>query len=295
MPSPEHGRKAKLKLTRMIESGTLGQKLYRGMILALCGVLLCSGAWAQSGDAPVPLGDVARSLRKKKEQAKQQPPQQQSSQQPQPEVAPLPARTVIDNDNFSQVLDQAEALHITHGNFLYSFDQAGRTFQVSSPDVTCSLSFNARAASLLSRPIVQMDLPEEEVRKLDGPAAISDQALQVAVFNGTQWQVEEITVGVTIVRRSNPTAGYYGTGKLRLAASETPLLSEKQADLTTLYHLKATALPSATTLFKASLNVTPAPDQEWHWSIVQARGIPPKPENSALKAPLQQNNNAVIP
>lgn len=284
------GRKAKQKLIRMIESGTVGQKLYRRVIPTLCGVLLCSGAWAQSGDAPVPLGDVARSLRKQKDQA-----QQQSPQPPQATVAPLPARTVIDNDNFSQVLDQAEALHITHGNFLYTFDQAGRTFQVSSPDVTCSLSFNSRAASLLSRPIVQMDLPEEEVRKLDGPAAISDQGLQVAVFNGTQWQVEEITVGVTIVRRSNPMAGYYGTGKLRPAAAETPLISEKQADTTTLYHLKASALPSATTVFKAPLTSTPASDQEWHWAIVQARGIPPKPENSALKAPLQPSNNAVIP
>ena len=268
----------------MIESGTLGQKLYRGMILAVCGVFFCAGGWGQSNDAPVPLGDVARSMRKKKEQP----------QQPQPE-APLPGRTVIDNDNFSQVLDQAETLHITHGNFLYTFDQAGRTFQVSSPDVTCSLSFNSRAASLLSRPFVQMDLPEEELRKLDGPAAISDQGLQVSVFNGTQWQVEEITVGLTIVRRPNPTAGYYGTGKLRPAAEETPLVSEKQADITTLYHLKANALPSATTIFKAALNSTPAPDQEWHWAIVQARGIPPKPENSALKTPLPQTNNAVIP
>jgi hypothetical protein len=274
----------------MIESGTLGQKLYRGMILVLCGVFFCSGGWAQSSDAPVPLGDLARSLRKKKEQ-----PQQPSQQPSQPEAAPLPARTVIDNDNFSEVLDQAETLHITHGNFLYTFDQAGRTFQVSSPDVTCSLSFNSHAASLLSRPILQMDLPEEELRKLDGPAAISDQGLEVSVFNGTQWQLLEITVGLTIVRRPNATAGYYGTGKLRPAASETPLVSEKPADVTTLYHLKATALPSATTVFKSPLNSAPAPDQEWHWAIVQARGIPPKPENSALKAPLPQNNNAVIP
>ena len=259
------------------------------MILALCGVFFCSAAWAQSDAAPVPLGDVARSFRKKKE-----PPQQTQPQPSQPE-APLPARTVIDNDNFSQVLDQAETLHVTHGNFLYTFDQGGRTFQVSSPDVTCSLSFNSRAASLLSRPFVQMDLPEEELRKLDGPAAISDQGLQVSVFNGTQWQVEEITVGLTIVRRENPTAGYYGTGKLRPAASETPLVSEKPADLTTLYHLKATALPSATTIFRAPLNSAPGSDQEWYWAIVQARGIPPKPENSALKAPLPASNNAVIP
>jgi len=245
-------------------------------------LLLSNPAWAQSEEAPVPLGDLARSLRKKKEQ-------------PQPEAPQKSARPIIDNDNFTQVLDQAETLHITHGNFLYSFDGGARTFQVTAPDVSCSLSFNSRATSLLSRPFLQMDLPEEELRKLDGPATLSEDGLQVSVFNGTQWQVEEITVGMTIVRRSNPTAGYYGTGKLRPAASEVMIVAQKQADVTTLYHLKATALPSATTLFKATLGSPLGPDQEWHWAIVQAKGFPPKPENSALKTPLTTNNNAVIP
>jgi hypothetical protein len=266
----------------MIESGILGQKLYRGTILAVCGVLLSCGAWAQSEDQPVPLGDVVRSMRKKKEQ-------------PQSAPAPVPAHTIIDNDNLTQVMDEAETHHLTHGNFLYSFDNAGRTFQVSSPDITCSLSFNANAASLISRPYVQMDLPEEELRKLDGPATINDDGLQVSVFNGTQWRVEEITVGLTIVRRANPAAGYYGPGLLRPAAAETTLTAEKQPDVTTLHHLKAMALPSATTVFKAPLNITLGPDEEWHWAIVQARGIPPKPENPALSVPLAPSSNAVIP
>jgi hypothetical protein len=266
----------------MIESGTLGQKLCRALILGVCGLLLSGCAWAQSEEAPVPLGDLARSLRKKKAE-------------PKPDAAPAPAHTIIDDDNFSQVLDQAETLHITHGNFLYSFDGAGRTFQVSSPDVTCSLSFNSRAVSLLSRPFVQMDLPEEELRKLEGPATIGDDGLQVAVFNGTQWRVEEITVGLTIVRRANPTAGYYGSASLRPATSETSVVAQRAPDVTTLHHLKATAPPSATTVFKAPLNVTPAADEEWHWAIVQAKGIPPKPEDSALKMPLAPTSNAVIP
>ncbi len=279
------------ELIAMIESGTLGQKLHRGVLLALCGLLLSSTAWAQSEDTPVPLGDVARSLRKKKEQA-QAPPSDPNAPAP---VTPARTTTTIDNDNFSQVLDQAEAFHITHGNFLYTFDGAGRTFQVSAPDVTCSLSFNSHSASLLSRPFVQLDLPEEELRKLDGPATISDDGLQVSVFNGTQWRVEEIVVGLTLVRRANPTAGYYGSGQLRPAASETTVISEKQPDVTTLYHLKASALPAATTVFRAPLTAALAADQEWHWAIVQARGYPPKPENSALKMPLSSNNSAVIP
>src|ERR1700758_3287262 len=86
------------ELTGMIESGTLGQKLYRGLILAVCGLLFSSTAWAQSDETPVPLGDLARSLRKKKAQA-QTPPSAPDAPAP-----AAPARTTIDNDNFSQVL-----------------------------------------------------------------------------------------------------------------------------------------------------------------------------------------------
>jgi hypothetical protein len=268
-----------MRIMRMFESGTLGQRFYRATIFAVCAILLCcSCGWAQSEDHPTPLGDVARSLRKKKEQ-----PQQ------------TPSPTVIDNDNFSQVLDDAETHHVTSSSFVYSFDRVGRTFQVSSPDITCSLSFNAHAASLISRPYVQLDLPEEELRKLDGPAAIGDDGLQVSVFNGTQWKVEEITVGLTIVRRAAPTAGYYGSGKLVPASSETSVAAVKQPDITTLLHLKATAQPSVTTVFKAPLSLTLSPDQEWHWAIVQARGFPPKPQDSALASPLVPASNAVIP
>jgi hypothetical protein len=227
-------------------------------------------------------------MRKKKEQPQAQP-------EPQPAPAPKVAPKIIDNDNLTQVMDEAESRHLTSTSFLYSFDGAGKTFQVSSPDVMCSLSFNGRSTSLLSRPFVQTDLPDEEVRKLNGPATINEEGLQVSVFNGTQWRVEEITVGLTIVHHENPTAGYRGSAKLIPAASETTLSAEKQPDLTTLYHLKAVALPSATVVFTAPLNTAPGPDQEWHWAIVQARGIPPRPEDSALKMPIAPSNNAVIP
>jgi hypothetical protein len=144
---------------------------------------------------------VARAFRKKKE-----PPPEET----QPQQQPAPAHAIIDNDNLTQVMDDAESRHLTSTSFLYSFDGAGKTFQVSSPDVMCSLSFNGRSSSLLSHPFVQTDLPDDEMRKLNGPATISEEGLQVSVFNGTQWRVEEITVGLTIVHRDNPTAGYHG-------------------------------------------------------------------------------------
>jgi len=229
----------------------------------LFGLFLCPPGWTQSQDNPVPLGDLARSFRKKA--------------QPAPTAPPRPARAIIDNDNLSQIMDEVENQRLTRATFLYSFDSAGKTFQVSSPDVTCSLSFNANATSLLARPYVPINLPEEELAKLDGPATINEEGLQVSVFNGTQWKIEEITVGLTIVRRQTPTAaGYYGSGKLIPAVSETQLTSEKRSDVTTLHRLKATAWPSEVTVFKAPLSITVGPDEEWHWAIIQAKGIPPE-------------------
>jgi hypothetical protein len=256
----------------------------RLVVLVACGILLSASAWAQSEDRPVSLGDVARTLRKKKEQP------------PTPAVTPVaPAHTIIDNDNLTQVVEEAESRHLTNTSMLYSFEGAAKMFQISSPDVTCSLSFNGHMSSLLTRPVVPIDLPDDEMRKLEGPATINEEGLQVSVFNGTRWRVEEITVGVTLVRHTNSIAAHRGLAKIVTAASETTMTSEKTADVTTLYHLKAESMPSSTTVFKAALNSALGPEEEWHWAIVQARGIPPRPEDSALSQPLSSTSDAVIP
>jgi hypothetical protein len=51
----------------------------------------------------------------------------------------------------------------------------------------------------------------------------------------------------------------------------------KTADRTALYHLKGSAGPSATSVFREMLGTGLTLDQDWHWAIVQAKGIPPKP------------------
>ncbi len=55
------------------------------------------------------------------------------------------------------------------------------------------------------------------------------------------------------------------------------MLSEKQPDSTVLYHLKGSAAPSSTTVFHETLGTTLGQDQEWHWAIVQAKGVPSQP------------------
>ena len=232
--------------------------LYLGVVLVCLGMSL--PARAQSDDV-ISLGDFARSLRKVKEPA-----------------API----VIDNDNLSKIMDEVEN-HRLNGKPLLSLDGTESTFRMSSPDGTCSLSFNANATSLLTAAYVPEELPHSELAKLEGPASIDGDKLQVTVFNGTEWDVKEITVGLTIVKRPENADIYYGNARLLpVTAQDGPppegsAHTEKPSDLTLLFHLKASAAPFATTIFRERLATPLAPDQEWHWAIVDAKGIRPSP------------------
>jgi hypothetical protein len=205
--------------------------------------------WAQSPDAP--LGDLARNLRKN------QPPPKQ----------------VIDNDNLPEVMEAGESkkwgmtgLHFALGQDLV------QVMNGSAPDVTCALSFNAQGLAA-AKP---QNLPDTELVKLDGPAAIVDDALQISVHNGTAWDLREITVGLTIVRKSNGAPVFYaGPVKLIPTTVNSLVNPEKSSDVTMLYRVKVTAAPSTTTLFREALTTSIGPDEEWHWAIVQAKGIPP--------------------
>jgi hypothetical protein len=223
----------------------------------LLGVLIPLRGMAQSDGAEPSLGDLARSLRKGK---------------------PVAEHAVIDNDNLHQVMDEVQNRKL-NGSMLFSLDGIAKKFQVSSPDVTCDLSFSASATSLLSDAYAPQDLPEGELAKLDGPASISGDTLQIAVHNGTSWSVKEITVGLTILRSSEAR----GSARLIPAAETTNLLPEKHSDVTVLYHLKGSAPPSTTTVFHETLGTALNRDQDWHWAIVQAKGVPPQQKPVASK------------
>src|ERR1700691_6058341 len=95
-------------------------------LVMLCVLLVPLAASAQD-DQPS-LGDFARNLRKDKAQ---QPPQSQTS-----------ARPVIDNDNLTQVMEAAKkGKPVKEDKTVFSIDPSGNSLKVSSPDVTCSLSF----------------------------------------------------------------------------------------------------------------------------------------------------------
>jgi len=220
-------------------------------------------------DAPS-LGDLARNLRKNK---MQQQPQQQ----------PDTALTVIDNDNLAQVMEDAKkARPVKQDKTVFSIDPSSNNVKVSSPDVTCSLSFNARASSLLIKPVLIEDLPLTELLKLDGPGSIQDENLQLEVFNGTDWDIREITIGLTLERKPGEDAEVAARARVIPAAQGiAPTAVERRSDVTLLYHLKATAKPFSTTTFHENIGITPGPDEDWRWSIVEARGIRPSQAQSA--------------
>ena len=221
------------------------------------GLLLPVRLIAQSDNSDISLGDLARSLRQSK--APKAPP----------------AHSVIDNDNLTQVMNQVEGQRL-NGRMLFSFDGVGKSFQVSSPDVTCSLSFSAQATALLSDSYVAQNLPAGELAKLEGPATIDGDSLQISVFNGTGWNLKEITVGLTILRGREAKTAYFGPAKLVPAAATSDVPTEKPSDITVLYHLKGAAAPLTAAVFRETLGTVLAPDQDWHWAIVEAKGIPPK-------------------
>jgi hypothetical protein len=240
------------------------------LLAALLAAFLSVGLAAQDDPSAdpddKPLGDVARNLRKKVPSSEE----------------------VIDDDNLTTVMQQAEGQRAQGSALKFLMAGEGKGFQVSAPDVTCSLAFTANVKSLLSSQYAQMELPPGEVSKLVGPATIEGKVLIVAVLNRTDWHVSEVTVAVTVVKKSAADEESlpidtmsYGAAKLRPAVAVISLQqsesgSEKKPDVTVIYRMRAAAAPSATTAFSTTLNQELAPDEEWHWAIVQARGYPPE-------------------
>jgi hypothetical protein len=231
---------------------------FSGVLLLV--VLALAWPWAAAAQSDEPsLGDLARTLRMNKAQASQ-------------------ARPVIDNDNLAQAMEDVKKLKPAN-RMVFSVDASGKGFKVSSPDVTCSLAFNANAASLLIKPVLVEEVPVSELLKLDGPASIQDDNLQLEVFNGTDWELREITVGLTLERKPGESAELAASARVIPAAEGlAPVAVEKHSDVTVLYRLKATAKPFSTAVFRENIGITPGADRDWRWSIVEAKGIRPPPD-----------------
>ena len=272
MPSFRRSCAARIEFARHLNAMPRISQIRRSPALLLLAALLAfSTRVSAQGDGDTPLGDVARNLRRKTS----------------------PPQTVIDNDNLSKAMDDAEGRRLAGSAPVFSLEPGGKSFHVSTPDVTCSLSFSAKAASLLSDPLELEQLPSAELAKLDGPASIDGDLLQISLHNGTQWELREIVIGLTIVSRPDPrantsfsTAGPSPTvGANAHGPTEGSL--QRGPDATVLFRIKGSASASSTATFRTPLNAALSPDQEWHWAIVRAKGVPPSPTQASLSAPAQ--------
>jgi hypothetical protein len=219
------------------------------------------------------LGDVARNLRRKR--AQQELQQEQS----------VPPPPVIDNDNLKQALDDVHRVKSAE-RIVFSIDPNGKGFRFSSPDVSCSLAFNGRNSSLLIQPVLVEDLPLADLLKLDGPASIQDDTLQLEVQNNTEWELREITVGITLERSAGEDARLAARARVIPAAEGSTVATvERRSDMTLLFHLKADAKPLSDSIFRENIGITPSPDEDWRWSIVSAKGVRVGPGTSPTESP----------
>jgi hypothetical protein len=219
------------------------------MKLGLFATLLFCPLLVVAQEAEVPLGDVARSYRK----------------------TGSDGRTVIDNDNLPAVMDKAEAARL-NGKPVFSIDPSGKTFQMSSPDGSCSLSFDAKAAALITTRHPTSSLPFDELDRLDGTASVHDGMIEVQLHNKTEWELKEIVVGLTLLNERGPLFR-----SASLLGPTDGILIPKPPDTTMLYHLAAIALPDGSTVFRGTLDQDLGPATDWHWALVGAKGIPPAP------------------
>jgi hypothetical protein len=208
---------------------------------------------AQDDPNDVPLGDVARNLRRKSTSG------------------------VIDDDNLPEVMHQAESRKGFGSSLRFLMAGEANGFQIAVPDATCSLSFNSNAKSLLSSQYAQMDLPSEDLPKLEARATIEGDALTLPVRNGTDWHVSEIVVALTVVSKHPSVMDLSGGAAAGIPdALGSTVRPEKRPDTTLIYRMRAPAAPFATTVFSRRLNQDLDPGDEWHWAIVAAKGYPPE-------------------
>lgn len=224
-------------------------------------LLLCPALLTAQEEEPS-LGDVARQARQAK-----------AEQAAQPE-----ARKVIDDDNFSKVLDEAETARVS-GKPVFSIDSLKKTFRMTSPDGTCSLSFDARATSLISSAFVTTDLPQDEVTKLEATASIHDDVVELSVRNDSAWEVREVVIGITVLHKTQADVNVVGSSPTPTESKmvSDPTWTGKQPDQTAIYHLRGSAGTKTSASFTAPLSggILLSATQDWHWALISARGIPP--------------------
>ena len=102
------------------------------LLAALMSARLAAQDDLNSDPNDAPLGDVARSLRKKTP----------------------PSQNVIDDDNLTKVMERAESRHAPGSALKFLMAGESKEFRVSAPDVTCSLAFTSNVKGVAFEPVL---------------------------------------------------------------------------------------------------------------------------------------------
>jgi len=250
---------------------------------AFIALMSSTSLFAQADPNDEPLGDVARTLRKKNAESK----------------------PVIDDDNLPQAIERVNSSRGFGSSLRFLMAGEAKGFQVAAPDVTCSLSFTANVKSLLSGQYSEMELPASNIAKLQAQATIEGDTLTIPVFNGTDWHVSELAVAFTLVRKKGlaglgisdfPDAAEADQNEISATDPLEQVRAEKNPDLTLIYRMRAAAPPWERAVFSAPLNMEIASGAEWHWAIVQAKGYPPESYAAPLRSAEKKNEpSAYVP
>jgi hypothetical protein len=223
---------------------------------------------AQEDSKEIPLGDIARNLRKK-----------------------TPARPVIDDDNFDEAMQQAQNGRGLGASLRSLMSGDDSSFRVSAPDVTCNLSFSSNVKALLSKQYSEMGLPPADLARLEGHASIEGDALTVSIHNGTDWHVSEIAVALTTVNRGLEASELSTSG----GSTATNTGAERKPDTTAIYRMRAVGVPWSVTTFSSRLGNELASGSEWHWAIVEAKGYPSESYRRSVSPQTSAESDQVSP
>ena len=248
---------------RLLSARLSARSSLRAACTILLGCLVFAPAVLSAQEDEPSLGDVARNLRRDR------------AQQGLEQAQPAPPPPVIDNDNLSDAIQDVRRMKAAE-KIVFSIDPDGKNLRLSSPDINCSLAFNGRNSSLLFQPTLVEDLPLADLLKLDGPGSIEADMLQLELNNGTEWELREITVGITLERNAGANAELAARARVIPAAENSASVTvERRSDMTLLFHLKADAKPFSSTILRENIGITPSADEDWRWSVVSAKGIRP--------------------
>ncbi len=114
-------------------------------------------------------------------------------------------------------------------------------------------------------------LPSEQLEKITGTASINGDELEMDIYNGTDWEIYEIFVEVTL-REKIPTSNPVNAGEYLKAATQAPIKYQR------VYRFSGEEIPpySCTNVndgWKAKLGFTRKSGQFWSWTITKAKGI----------------------